>query len=472
MDGFKKRHASVWAKKEKSGNLKYGIDHYEERVRAEIKMISEMGFPGYFLIVWDFIKYAKENGIPVGPGRGSAAGSLVAYCLEITDVDPIEHDLLFERFLNPERISMPDIDVDFCIRGRGEVIDHVTRLYGRESVCQIVTFGTMASRAAIKDVGRALNVPFGEVEKIAKLIPPPIRGRNVSISKALEDVPELKRLSASDLKVNELLDLALRLEGCSRHTSVHAAGVVISPKPLYELVPVAVSAKNELTSQFPMTDLEKVGMLKMDFLGLTTLTVIQDCLKSLKDKEGVEIDWALVPDRDPEAMKIFGDGRTDAIFQFESSGMQEICRRLKPKELEDLAALNALYRPGPLDGGMVDDFIKRHRGETTVSYIVPEMKEVLENTYGILFYQEQIMQLAQKLGGYSLGEADMMRRAMGKKKREEMVVHEEKFVAGAVERGIREDKARKIFELMERFADYGFNRSHSVAYAYVAYQTA
>jgi DNA polymerase III subunit alpha len=472
MEGFEIRKTNVWSPMRTSGNLKYSFEDYQKRIVREIETICNMGFPGYFLIVWEFIKYAKQKGIPVGPGRGSAAGSLVAYCLEITDVDPLQYDLLFERFLNPERISMPDIDIDFCVRGRAEVINHVTEIYGRESVCQIITFGTMASKAAIKDVGRALNMPLGDVEKVAKLIPPPVRGRNISISQALEQVADLKKSVETNPEVKKLVDLALRLEGCSRHSSVHAAGVVISPKPLHELVPVAVSSKNELTSQYTMNDLEKVGMLKMDFLALTTLTIISDCLNKLKQKTGIEIDWAQVPLDDEKTMKLFGDGRTEAVFQFESGGMQEICRRLKPKELEDLAALNALYRPGPLDGGMVDDFILRHRGEKKVQYIVPEMKEILQNTYGILVYQEQIMQIAQRLGGYSLGEADMMRRAMGKKKREEMAKHTEKFIAGAVERGIKKEKAEEIFNLMAQFADYGFNRSHSVAYAYLAYQTA
>lgn len=472
MDGFTQRKRLVWDPLSQTGNLKYSFDDYGKRIEKEIQTIKDMGFPGYFLIVWDFINYAKNKGIPVGPGRGSAAGSLVAYCLGITDVDPIEYELLFERFLNPERISMPDIDIDFCVKGRADVINHVTEFYGRDSVCQIITFGTMASKAAIKDVGRAMNMPYGDVEKIAKLIPPPVRGRNVSISQAIEQVPELGKAMEADPNIRQLVDLAKRLEGCSRHTSVHAAGVVISPKPLHEIVPISISSKNELTSQYTMTDLEKVGMLKMDFLALTTLTIISDCLNSLKQKTGADIDWGKVSLKDEKAMALFGDGKTEAIFQFESSGMQEICRRLKPKELEDLAALNALYRPGPLDGGMVDDFIARHRGEKKVQYIVPEMKEILSNTYGILVYQEQIMQLAQKLAGYSLGEADMMRRAMGKKKREEMALHEEKFISGAVSRGIRQEKAAEIFKLMAQFADYGFNRSHSVAYAYVAYQTA
>ncbi|MCB1023404.1 MAG: DNA polymerase III subunit alpha [Acidobacteria bacterium] len=472
-EGFETRKTRVLEVLKERGELKNSLDEYEKRLEIELETIRNMGFPGYFLIVWDFIRYAREKDIPVGPGRGSAAGSLVAYCLEITDIDPIQYDLLFERFLNPERISMPDIDIDFCVNGRAEVIEHVSEFYGRDSVCQIITFGTMASKAAIKDVGRALSMPYADVEKIAKLIPPPVRGRNVSIEQALEQVPELRQAMAEDPLVKELVDLARRLEGCARHTSVHAAGVVISPKPLHELVPVAVSSRNEeLTSQYPMNDLEKVGMLKMDFLALTTLTIINNCLKTIKEKRGEVLNWSEVSLKDEKAMDLFGRGLTDAIFQFESGGMQEICRRLKPKELEDLAALNALYRPGPLDGGMVDDFIARHRGEKPVRYIVPEMEEILKNTYGILVYQEQIMQLAQKLGGYSLGEADMMRRAMGKKKRSEMAIHEEKFVNGAVENGVNRKKAEEIFGLMSQFADYGFNRSHSVAYAYVAYQTA
>ena len=472
MDGFAVRQKNVWDKLKASGTLKYPIEDYHARIKREIQTINNMGFPGYFLIVWEFIQYAKKQNIPVGPGRGSAAGSLVAYCMEITDVDPIQYDLLFERFLNPERISMPDIDIDFCVRGRAEVINHVTEFYGRDSVCQIITFGTMASKAAIKDVGRALEMPYAEVEKIAKLIPPPVRGRNISITQAIEQVPELKQGMETNAATKKLVDLAMRLEGCSRHSSVHAAGVVISPKPLHEIVPITYSSKNELTSQYTMNDLEKVGMLKMDFLALTTLTTISDCLISLKQKLNVEIDWSLVSLEDEKTMKLFADGKTEAIFQFESSGMQEICRRLKPKELEDLAALNALYRPGPLDGGMVDDFIARHRGDKKVQYIVPQMESILNNTYGVLVYQEQIMQLAQNLAGYSLGEADLMRRAMGKKKREEMAIHEDKFVNGAIERKIPKAKAEEIFRLMAQFADYGFNRSHSVAYAYLAFQTA
>ena len=471
-EGFERRRQIVWDPQANRGELKQAVSDYQTRLTNEIEMIKQMGFAGYFLIVWDFVRYAKQNAIPVGPGRGSAAGSLVAYCLEITDVDPLQYDLIFERFLNPGRVSLPDIDIDFCVRGRGDVINHVAELYGRDSVCQIITFGTLASKAAIKDVGRALEVPYAEVERIAKMIPPPVRGRNVSISQALEQVPELKRDVETNPQVKEIIEIARRLEGCARHSSVHAAGVVISPLPLQELIPIAVSGKEELTTQYVMSDLEKTGMLKMDFLALTALTVINDCLTSIKQTLGSEINWSGVPLNDAKTMQVFGEGRTEAVFQFESSGMQEICRKLKPKGVEDLAALNALYRPGPLDGGMVDEFILRHHGKKSVRYLVPEMKEILSNTYGIIVYQEQIMQLAQKLAGYTLSEADLMRRAMGKKKREEMAVHEEKFINGAVERGIKRDKAEKIFSLMAQFSDYGFNRSHSVAYAYLAFQTA
>ena len=471
-EGFERRRQRVWDPLVGRGELNKPLSDYQTRLTSEVEMIKQMGFPGYFLIVWDFVRYAKDNSIPVGPGRGSAAGSLVAYCLEITDVDPLQYDLLFERFLNPGRVSLPDIDIDFCVRGRGDVINHVADLYGRDSVCQIITFGTLASKAAIKDVGRALEVPYAEVERIAKLIPPPVRGRNVSINQALEQVPELRKEVETNPQVKEILEIAQRLEGCARHSSVHAAGVVISPLPLQELIPIAVSSKEELTTQYVMSDLEKTGMLKMDFLALTALTVINDCLISINQSLGEEIKWSDIALNDDKALAVFADGRTEAVFQFESSGMQEICRKLKPKGLEDLAALNALYRPGPLDGGMVDEFILRHHGKKAVRYLVPEMKEILSNTYGIIVYQEQIMQLAQKLAGYTLSEADLMRRAMGKKKREEMAVHEEKFINGAVERGIRREKAEKIFSLMAQFSDYGFNRSHSVAYAYLAFQTA
>jgi DNA polymerase III subunit alpha len=470
-DGFQERLNEVWQPLQMTSSLRNPLNKYQDRLTHEIETIKRMGYSGYFLIVWDFIRYAKSKGIPVGPGRGSAAGSLAAYCLKITDVDPLQYDLLFERFLNPERVTMPDIDVDFCVRGRADVINYVSDLYGRQNVAQIITFGTMASRAVIKDVGRALEMPYSEVEKVAKMIPPPVRGRNVSIDDAIKQNPDLKQIIENNEQVSELVEVARKLEGCARHSSVHAAGVVISPKPIYELVPVCKSQNDELTTQFVMSDLEKTGMLKMDFLALTTLTIIEDCLRSIERETGNRPDLTQIALNDEKALKLFADGLLNAVFQFESSGMVEICRKLKPEGLEDLSALNALYRPGPLDGGMVDDYIDRRHGRKKVHYIVPQMREILENTYGILVYQEQIMQLAQKLAGYSLGEADLMRRAMGKKKKEEMALHEEKFVSGAIERQIPEEKARHIFTLMAQFADYGFNRSHSFAYAYLAYQT-
>jgi DNA polymerase III subunit alpha len=470
--GFEERHHEIWQQLEAAGSLRHSYTKYKERLVHEIATIKRMGYSGYFLIVWDFINYAKKRHIPVGPGRGSAAGSLVAYCLKITDIDPLQYELLFERFLNPERVTMPDIDVDFCVRGRADVINYVSDLYGRQNVAQIITFGTMASRAVIKDVGRALEIPYAEVEKVAKMILPPVRGRNVSIEESLKQNTDLKRLVETNEQIAEMIEIARKLEGNARHTSVHAAGVVISPKPIHELVPVCKGQNDELTTQFVMADLEKTGMLKMDFLALTTLTIIEDCLTSIERELGYRPDLTKIPLNDAKALKLFADGLLNAVFQFESSGMVEICRKFKPVGLEDLSALNALYRPGPLDGGMVDDYIDRRHGRKRVTYIVSQMKEILQNTYGILVYQEQIMQLAQKLAGYSLGEADLMRRAMGKKKKEEMALHEEKFIYGAVERGIPRDKAEKIFSLMAQFADYGFNRSHSFAYAYLAYQTA
>ncbi|MEW6127855.1 MAG: DNA polymerase III subunit alpha [Acidobacteriota bacterium] len=450
--------AERWEAIKNRPDRKYDLSDYQARLEREITTIIQMGFPGYFLIVWDFIRYAKQNSIPVGPGRGSAAGSCVAYAMKITDIDPLQYELLFERFLNPERVSMPDIDIDFCIHGRQKVIDYVTDYYGRDRVSMIATFGTMASKAAIKDVGRALDMPYAEVDKIAKMIPPPVRGRNVSIEQAIKEVPELKKAIESDERVKNVIEIAKRLEGCSRHTSVHAAGVVISPRPLYELVPISKTSRDEITTQYSMSDLEKTGMLKMDFLALTTLTIIEDCLKSIERETGKRIDLTNIPLDDKEALQIFCDGRTSAIFQFEGSGMQDLCRRLKPEGLEDLSALNALYRPGPIDSGMVDDFIDRRHGKKKVRYDFPELKDVLGNTLGICVYQEQIMAVFQRLAGYSLGEADLVRRAMGKKKREELDKHKEKFTRQAVERGHDTDKLEKLWASMEGFADYAFNR--------------
>src|SRR5215831_12305328 len=461
-----------WAATEKRPDRKSDYDDYRARLESEIATISQMGFAGYFLIVWDFIAYARKNDIPVGPGRGSAAGSLVAYSLRITDIDPLQYDLLFERFLNPERVSMPDIDIDFCVRGRQQVINYVADYYGRDHVAQISTFGTMASKAAIKDVGRAMEMPYADVDKIAKMIPPPVRGRNVSIDDAIKQNVDLKKAIDTDPRVKELIEIAKRLEGCSRHASVHAAGVVISPKPLSELVPVAKTSRDEITTQYPMTDLEKTGMLKMDFLALTTLTIIEDCLSSIERETGQRLDLGQIPLNDPAALQLFSEGKTEAIFQFESEGMKDICRRLKPDGLEDLSALNALYRPGPIDSGMVDDFIERRHGRKKVRYDFNELKEVMGNTLGICVYQEQLMAVFQKLAGYTLGEADLVRRAMGKKKREELDKHKEVFLARATEKGHNRAKLEKLWQSFEGFADYAFNRAHSFSYGYLAYQTA
>jgi DNA polymerase III subunit alpha len=461
-----------WGDLKNRPDRKCDLDDYRSRLEREISVINAMGYAAYFLIVWDFIAYARKNNIPVGPGRGSAAGSLVAYCLRITDLDPLQYDLLFERFLNPERVSMPDIDIDFCVRGRQKVIDYVADYYGRDHVSQISTFGTLASKAVIKDVGRALEMPYSEVEKIAKMIPPPVRGRNVSIEDAIKQNPDLKRAISNDERVREVIEIAQRLEGCSRHASVHAAGVVISPKPLYELVPISKTARDEITTQYPMNDLEKTGMLKMDFLALTTLTIIDDCLKSVERETGAIVDLAKIPLDDPAALQLFAEGKTEAIFQFESGGMKDLCRRLRPEGLEDLSALNALFRPGPIDSGWVDDFIERRHGRRQVRYDFPELKEIMGNTLGICVYQEQLMAVFQKLAGYSLGEADLVRRAMGKKKRAELDKHKEKFLKQATERGHHAGRLEKLWQSFEGFADYAFNRAHSFSYGYLAYQTA
>src|SRR5262245_25395073 len=367
---------------------------------------------------------------------------------------------------------MPDIDIDFCVRGRQKVIDYVADYYGRDHVSQISTFGTMASKSVIKDVGRALEMPYAEVDKIAKMIPPPVRGRYVSIGDAIKQNPDLKKAINTDDRVRVVIEIAQRLEGCSRHASVHAAGVVISPKPLQELIPISKTSRDEITTQYPMTDLEKTGMLKMDFLALTTLTIIDDCIKSIERESNVQIDLATLPLDDAAALELFSDGKTEAIFQFESGGMKDLCRRLKPSGLEDLSALNALFRPGPIDSGMVDDFIERRHGRRKVRYDFPELKEIMGNTLGICVYQEQLMAVFQKLAGYSLGEADLVRRAMGKKKREELDKHKEKFLKQATDRGHARNQLEKLWQSFEGFADYAFNRAHSFSYGYLAYQTA
>jgi DNA polymerase-3 subunit alpha len=466
--GFESRGVR-WKEMQANGALRNPMETYEARLRAELDVISAMKFPSYFLIVWDFIKHARENGIPVGPGRGSAAGSLVAYCLGITDVDPLQYGLIFERFLNPERISLPDIDIDFCMKGRPQVIDYVTTKYGRDNVAQIITFGTMAARAVIRDAGRGLDIPFAEVDRIAKLVPAEL---DATVDKALAQVPQLKEAYEKDESIHRLIDVARRLEGLTRHASTHAAGVVISPRPIVEFAPLYQAAPGERTTQYAMGDIERIGLLKMDFLGLRTLTLIQDALDHLKAEKGVTLDMAALSLDDPETFRLFCEARTSGVFQFESSGMQDILRKLKPERFEDLIALNALFRPGPIKGGLIDDFIKRRHGRVKVSYPHPILEETLRETYGVIVYQEQVMQIASQVAGYTLGEADNLRRAMGKKKKEVMAAEREKFQAGAKQRKIPEKTAREIFDLMEHFAGYGFNKSHSCAYALVAYHTA
>lgn len=468
-EGFARRMVGLKALQE-LGRLKHPISEYEQRLSREISIIQQMKFSGYFLIVWDFIRYAKERSIPVGPGRGSAAGSLVSYALAITDIDPLESELLFERFLNPERVSLPDIDIDFCMNRRGEVIDYVTRKYGREQVAQIITFGTMAAKAAIKDVGRAMDIPYNEVDRIAKLVPPQL---NITLDKALEDSPGLQAVYESESQIRELLDTARKLEGLVRNAGVHAAGVVIAPEPLINLLPLHRTKNDEIVTAFDMKAVEKMGLLKMDFLGLTTLTVIDDTLKLIAQREEKPLDLSSIPLDDQKTYEsVFHTGLCSGIFQFESHGMRDVLRRYRPNSVEDLTALNALYRPGPIQGGMIDDFIERKHGRRKIEYELPELEDILKETLGVIVYQEQVMQIANRLAGYSMGEADLLRRAMGKKIAEEMAAQRERFVRGAIERGFPEKKVVRIFDLMEEFAGYGFNKSHSAAYALLAYHTA
>jgi DNA polymerase-3 subunit alpha len=467
-EGFLTR-APVLERLGSENRLRHPLPVYESRLTSEIEMIKKMRFAGYFLIVWDFIHYARAQGVPVGPGRGSAAGSLVSYALHITDVDPLQYDLLFERFLNPERVSLPDIDIDFCMRRRGEVIEYVRQKYGEKNVAQIITFGTMAAKAVLKDAGRALDMPYGDVDRLAKMVPTTL---NISLEEALKQSPQLDSMREKDERVKELVEVALRLEGLARHASTHAAGVVISPRPLTEIVPLYKSNKDEISTQYDMNALERIGLLKMDFLGLTTLTVLNDAVKLIQQNRGVDIDLDALPLDDEASYKLFGRGDTTGIFQFESHGMRDILRRYQPTRLEDLTALNALYRPGPIQGGMIDDFIARKHGRKKVTYDLPELEEILAETWGVILYQEQVMQIANRLAGFSLGDADLLRRAMGKKKHEEMAAQREKFVNGCLARKVPQKKAEKIFDLMAEFAGYGFNKSHSCAYALLAYQTA
>ncbi len=437
---------------------------YKERLELELGIIKQMGFSGYFLIVWDFINYAKTRKIPVGPGRGSAAGSLVSYCLGITDIDPIEYKLLFERFLNPERITMPDIDVDFCVERRDEVISYVKEKYGKYNVAQVITFGTMAAKAVVRDVARVLGFPYKEADRIAKMIPD-----KDNLNEAIKDNPQLKEEIDKNEKVKELFEISKTLEGVKRHASTHAAGVVISENPIYERCPIYKPAGEEAyVSQFSKEYLEDVGLIKFDFLGLRNLTVIDITVKLI----GNNFDISKIPLDDEETYKLLQKGDTLGVFQLESQGMQRLITDLKPTCFEDLIALVALYRPGPLGSGMVSDFIERKHGKKKIEYPLPELEGILKETYGIILYQEQVMQIASKLAGYTLGEADILRRAMGKKKIEVMEEQRASFIQRSVENNIDKQKAEHIFDLIAKFAEYGFNKSHSAAYAYIAYQTA
>ena len=451
------------------GRLKHPLADYRTRLAYEIDVIVKMRYPGYFLIVWDFIRYAREQGIPVGPGRGSAAGSLVAWCLQITDVDPMQFDLIFERFLNPERVSLPDIDIDFCERRRGEVIDYVTRKYGRDNVAQIITFGTMKARAVVRDVGRTMGLSYADVDRVAKLIPPAL---NMTLEKALEENQELGALERRDPQVKELMSVAQRLEGITRHASVHAAGVVITPRPITEFAPVYKSQKDEITTQWAMKQVERMGLLKMDFLGLSTLTLLQDAVGHIRETTGEAVDLERLPMDDDKTYQIFCEGQTLGIFQFESSGMRDTLRKAKPRRFDDLIALNALYRPGPLQGGVVDRFIERRHGREEIEYDSPALEPILRDTYGVIAYQEQVMRIASDLAGFTMGDADLLRKAMGKKDAKVMQAQREKFIGGATARQVPEKQAVTIFNFIEFFAGYGFNKSHSTAYALLAYQTA
>jgi len=466
--GFEKRRVRLEALNA-AGALKHDLAEYAERLDREIHTIQQMKFAGYFLIVWDFIRFAKSRGIPVGPGRGSAAGSLVSYAMEITDIDPLEYGLLFERFLNPERISMPDIDIDFHTQRRGEVIQYVTEKYGREQVAQIITFGTLGARTAIKDVGRVLDISFADVDRITKLIPTQL---NIKLKEAMQQEPAIEEAARKDPRLQEVLDVACKVEGMARNAGMHAAGVVISPVPLRDLVPLCKTSKDEIVTQYDMVGLEKLALLKMDFLGLTTLDIIQDALALIEQNHGEKLVVEELPLNDAATYQIFSKGFTSGVFQFESRGMRDILRKYQPTRIEDLCALNALYRPGPIQGGMIDDFIDRKHGRKQVAYDFPELKEILEETYGVIVYQEQVMQISNRLAGYSLGEADILRRAMGKKKAEEMAAQRARFIEGAKAKSFPQKKIEKIFDLMEQFAGYGFNKSHSAAYAYLAYVTA
>lgn len=443
---------------------------YQARLNLEIDLIIKMGFVGYFLVVSDFIQWSKRNNIPVGPGRGSAAGSLVAWSLQITDIDPIKYNLLFERFLNPERVSMPDIDIDFCIEGRDQVINYVRDKYGHDKVCQIITFGTMMAKGVIKDVARVLGFTFEDSNAITNLIPEQLK---ITLQESLEQEPRLKELIETNPKAQKLFDLALRLEGLTRHASKHAAGIVISPEPIDDVLPIYVPPKTtELVTQYAMTELESLGFLKMDLLGLKNLTLIKKVIAQVEKNYGILLDINKLPLDDAKTFELFGQGKTSGVFQLESDGLKDVLRKLQPDNFEDIIAVNALYRPGPLGSGMVDDYIERRHGRQKISYLFPELESVLQETYGVIVYQEQVMKIASAIGGYSLGESDILRRAMGKKKADEMAKQQAIFIEKATARNFDSKKAGELFDLMAYFAGYGFNKSHAAAYSLISYQTA
>lgn len=448
-------------------------NEYAERLETELQVLNDMGFAGYFLIVADFVRWARANGVPVGPGRGSGAGSLVAYALQITGIDPLPYELLFERFLNPERVSLPDFDIDFCMEGRDRVIDYVADTYGRNSVSQIITYGTMAAKAVIRDVGRVLGMPYGFVDKIAKLIPLEL---GITLDKALQEEEALKTRYKEEDEVKTLIDLARKLEGITRNAGKHAGGVVIAPSQLTDYSPLYCDSEGILVTQFDKNDVETIGLVKFDFLGLRTLTIIDWALKRVNEYRATQgeatLDIEQIPLQDEKTFDLLRSCQTTAVFQLESRGMKDLVRRLQPDNFEEIIALVALFRPGPLQSGMVDDFINRKHGRSTPEYLHPNLTHILKPTYGIILYQEQVMQIAQILAGYTLGAADLLRRAMGKKKPEEMAKQRAIFTKGAIERGVEAETATYIFDLMEKFAGYGFNKSHSAAYALLTYQTA
>lgn len=446
------------------------LAHYQERLELEIDLIINMGFIGYFLVVSDFIQWARRQGIPVGPGRGSAAGSLVAWALEITNIDPIKYNLLFERFLNPERVTMPDIDIDFCIERREDVINYIREKYGHDNVGQIITFGTMMAKGVVKDVARVLGIPFEDANMITGLIPEQLK---ITLTEAVEQEPRLKELIENNPTVKNLFNIAFKLEGITRHASKHAAGIVISPEPIDHVLPVYIPPKStDLVTQYAMTELESIGFLKIDLLGLKNLTLIERTITLIKQNHAVPLDIDKLPLDDERTFQLIKEGKTSGVFQLESEGLKEVLRKLQPERFEDIIAVNALYRPGPLGSGMVDDFIERRHGRQKISYLFDELQPILQETYGVIVYQEQVMKIASAIAGYSLGESDILRRAMGKKKVEVMAEQRELFMKRAIERKFDSKKAGKLFDLMAYFSGYGFNKSHSAAYALIAYQTA